>query len=445
VSVRVIASDGSGSAIPTGAASNFVSQINFPSFNSPFDIALDTVMGKLYVLDNNVQGATPEYIYSFNLSGTPAQIAASAQVIYTMPVPPADVGAGLYPLLSGLALDPVNHYLYFGQVDYVTSSNSYIGRIYLTTSSKSDASASSNGNPTVQTFYTGLVPGQGPIALDASNIYVGAINGINGNNGVYAAPVSGAGTFTELVAISSGNTTFTNGFVTGVASAPENNLIYYLTMNAGIVNLNYDVGQNAIWAYNTVTHAKTKIGSGYPGYPNNLALDPSNGRYYFTLGRDGTGNATPTNFQAIYTGSVGSTNAPTLLYKPGLSGQDVAGQPNAGNVSLQGIFVQYTPRPRLMIQPGYVLAYYKTNWGMSGGVPYTNVIGVSNLGSVRLSWPSYAMGFTVQQNGALTNRSGWSNYVATITDDGTNQSVTVTPPNGSLYLSGNNFFRLSHP
>jgi hypothetical protein len=55
------------------------------------------------------------------------------------------------------------------------------------------------------------------------------------------------------------------------------------------------------------------------------------------------------------------------------------------------------------------------------------------------------MGFTVQQNGGLTNRSGWSNYVATITDDGTNQSVTVTPPNGSLYLSGNNFFRLSHP
>lgn len=445
VSVQVIATDGTASAIAAGAASNFVSQVNFPSFNSPYDIAVDIAMAKVYVLDNNLQGSTPEYIYSFNLSGTPAQIAASQQIIYTMPVPQADINANLYPLVSGIALDPVNHYLYFNQIDATTSSNSYIGRLTLTSSSKSDVFSSGSGNPTLQTYYTGLVPGQGPIAVDATNIYLGAINGLNGNDGIYTAPVSGVGAFSEIVTISSGDATFANGLAGGVASHPQSNLVYYLTSNAGIVNNNFNLGQNAIWVYNTVTHIKTKIASGYQGYPNNIALDPVNNRYYFTLGRDGTGNPTPANYQAIFTGTIGSTNAPTLFYRPVLSGQDVAGQPNAGNVTLQGIYIQYTPRPKLSIQPNYAFAYYYTNSGISHGIHYTNVTAVSNLASCQLSWPSSSAGFTVQQIGSLANPSGWSNYVGTVSNNGISSSVTISPSAGNSFLTGNMFFRLLHP
>ncbi|MGO8765349.1 MAG: hypothetical protein ACLQSR_09495 [Limisphaerales bacterium] len=358
ISVRNIATDGSASAIASGSAVSFVAQTNFPSFNSPYDVAVDPAMGKVYVLDNNAQGEAPEYIYSFNLIGAPAQIANSAQVIYTMPVPQADVNAKLYPRVSGLALDTVNHNLYFNQFDVTTGTNSFVGQLDLTSSSNSDVHCSVGGNPVLQTYYVGQVPGLGPIALDATNIYIGAINYQNGNgtSGVYAAPRNGSGAFSELVALSAANTSFTNGFVSGVASDPANHLVYYLTFNAGYVNFNFSTGQNALWAYDTVSHSNTQIASGYPGYPDNLAVDPANQHYYFTLGQDGTG-ASPTNDQAIYTGNLGSTNAPTLLYTPLLSGQDVAGF--AGDVAIQGIFVESTPT--LTLNPIPATATYVAN------------------------------------------------------------------------------------
>src|SRR5579863_5113191 len=75
VSLQTLSTAGDGAAAVAGAAGNFVSQVDFPSFNSPYEVAVDAAMGKAYVLDNNLQGVTPEYIYSFNLTGTPAQIA----------------------------------------------------------------------------------------------------------------------------------------------------------------------------------------------------------------------------------------------------------------------------------------------------------------------------------------------------------------------------------
>ncbi|MDE3067723.1 MAG: hypothetical protein KGJ60_09250 [Verrucomicrobiota bacterium] len=343
VSVRTVMSDGSASVPAAGLAGNFVSQTNFSSFHSPYDVAVDPAMGKVYVLDNNLQGEAPEYIYSFNLAGTPAQIAASGQIIYSMPVPAADVNAHLYPLISGLALDPVRHLLYFCQMDVTTSTNSYVGQLDLASSSKSDIDSSDGGDPAFQPYYTGQIPGQGAIALDESNLYLGAINGRAGNTGVFAAPRDGNGAFSEIVTLSAGDTSFPNGLVGGVASDPQDHLIYYLTFNAGYVNRNFDTGQNALWAYDTASRQTEKISSGYPGFPDAIAVDPANRRYYFTVGRDGTGNASPTNFQAIYTGNLGSTNAPTLFYTPALSGEDGNGQPNAGNVALQGIFVKDPP------------------------------------------------------------------------------------------------------
>jgi len=343
VSAQAVSSDGTASVVLSGAAS-FVSQTNFLPLNSPYDIAVDPAMGKVYVLDNNVQGLTPEYIYSFNLAGTPAQIAASAQIIYTMAVPQADVTANIYPLVSGIALDPVNHWLYFNQIDITAGTNSYVGRLDLASSSNSNVHASNGGNPAFHQYYTGQVPGQGPIALDATNIYIGAINGLAGNSGIFAAPRSGSGTFSEIVTISTNDTSFTNGFTGGIASDPQDHLIYYLTFTAGgYTSYNFNTNQNALWVYDTVGHASKKVHGGYPGYPDNMAVDPANGRYYFTLGRDGTSYPPQSNYQAIYTGTLDSTNAPTLFYTPQLSGQDTSGQINAGNVALQGIFVEDSP------------------------------------------------------------------------------------------------------
>jgi len=336
----------SGGALAVSNASSFVSQTNFPAFNAPYDIAVDGAMGKAYVLDNGA-GSQVENIYAFNLGGSSAQIAASGQVIYSLSVPPADVTSNIYPVISGVALDPTNHYLYFNQFDAVTGTNSYVGRLSLASSSKSDSASSATGNPVLQAFYGGQIPGVGPIAIDATNLYIGAYNVLNGTNGVYAAPLSGAGSFSELVTISAGNTTFTNGLISGVASYAPSNLLYYLTFDGGAVNQNYALGQNAVWTYNTATHVTTLIASNYMGYPNSIAVDPANKRYYFTVGQDGTGNVSPTNYQAIYTGTLGSTNQPTTLYTPTLSGQDVAGGANAGSVSLQGIFVQDLPNSYL--------------------------------------------------------------------------------------------------
>lgn len=340
VAVQSLATSGGASAVTN--AISFVSQTNFPAFNAPYDIAVDGAMGKAYVLDNDAGGLV-ENIYSFNLGGSPAQIAASGQIIYSLPVPQADVTSNIYPVISGMALDPTNHYLYFNQFDAVTGTNSFVGRLSLASSSESDASSSGSGNPVLQALYGGMIPGVGPIAIDATNLYIGAYNVLNGTNGVYAAPLSGTGSFSELVTISVRDTTFTNGLISGVASYPQSNLVYYLTFDGGAVNHNYTVGQNAIWTYNTATHVTTAIASNYLGYPNSIAVDPANKRYYFTVGQDGTGNVSPTNYQAVYTGTLGSTNQPTTLYIPALSGQDIAGGANAGAVSLQGIFVQDIP------------------------------------------------------------------------------------------------------
>ena len=344
VAIQTILTDGSANPLPAGSASAFVAQTNFTAFNSPYDIAVDPAMGKAYVLDNNVQGETPEYIYSFNLAGTPAQIAASARVIYTMPVPVADINAGVYPLISGLALDPVNHYLYFNQTDLTTATNSYLGRLDLATSLESDLDSSAATNPVEHAFYAGQVPGQGPISIDATNVYLGAIGSRTGNSGVYVAPRDGSGAFLEIITCSAGDITFSNGFVSGVLSDPADHYVYYLTWNAGDLNGSFKTAQNAVWIYDTVNRTNILIASGYPGYPDNIAADFGNDRYFLTIGRDGTGNFdNQTNHQAIYTGNLGSTNPPTFLYSPSLTGEDATGEPNSGNVALQGIFIEDPP------------------------------------------------------------------------------------------------------
>jgi hypothetical protein len=56
--------------------------------------------------------------------------------------------------------------------------------------------------------------------------------------------------------------------------------------------------------------------------------------------------------------------------------------------------------------------------------------------SVIVSWPAPSAGFVLQQNSDIGNASGWSNISYSISDDGTNKSITVSMP------MGNQFFRL---
>ena len=410
---------GSAGGLTAGPVATFISQTNFTAFNSPFAVVVDPAMGKAYVLDNNVQdsalASTPEYIYSFNLAGTPAQIVASAQVIYTLPVPAADASSGLYPLITGLAMDPARHFLYFNQSDATTPTNSYIGRLDLATSSASDLYATGGGSPVLHLFDVGQVPGEGALALDQTNLYLGAIS-LTGNSGVFAAPRDVNAAFSELVTLSTNDVTFTNGLVSGVASDPADHLIYYLTFNAGYLNGNFASNQNAVWVYNTVTRGSSMIASGYTGYPDSLAVDPVNGKYYFTVGRSG---ATSINAQAIYGGALASAAAPTLLYTPVLSGLDASGQINAGQVILQGLFVEDAP----------VLASVSPAIYLASRAPVVLAPGLvlSDASSTLL------MGATVAIAGGTFANDG---DVLTAVTNGTQITASYNPANEVLTLAG---------
>jgi hypothetical protein len=59
-------------------------------------------------------------------------------------------------------------------------------------------------------------------------------------------------------------------------------------------------------------------------------------------------------------------------------------------------------------------------------------IASAGAGSIRLAWPSAAAGFVLQSSTNL-NSAGWNDVVAAPTDDGTNWSVIVSPPNGPRF------------
>jgi hypothetical protein len=88
------------------------------------------------------------------------------------------------------------------------------------------------------------------------------------------------------------------------------------------------------------------------------------------------------------------------------------------------------------------------NYSLTGGfwslISVVQTIGSPTLivthsgNSVIISWTSSSSGFTLQQNLDLKT-SNWTTSGFSISDDGTNKSITITGQNGNL------FFRLSHP
>ena len=115
----------------------------------------------------------------------------------------------------------------------------------------------------------------------------------------------------------------------------------------------------------------------------------------------------------------GGTSTGSAYSVSGTLGQPDAGEAmSGGNLSVNGGFwswiavVQTVGAPALTITP-------------SGA-------------SVKVSWPSLSTGFVLQQNSDLTT-TNWPASGFSISDDGTNKSITVTSPTGNL------FFRLMHP
>lgn len=96
------------------------------------------------------------------------------------------------------------------------------------------------------------------------------------------------------------------------------------------------------------------------------------------------------------------------------------GQPDAGTMSGG----QYT------LQGGF--------WGVAVAIQTEGapLLTVTKLGgSVLISWPSPSTGFVLQENMALGS-TNWVNVGTVPSDNGTNKTVTVSPP------IGNKFYRL---
>jgi hypothetical protein len=115
----------------------------------------------------------------------------------------------------------------------------------------------------------------------------------------------------------------------------------------------------------------------------------------------------------------GGTSTGATYQVTGTIGQHDAGVPmSGGNYSVTGGF-----------------------WGLisvvqTPGSP-TLTVKVTGSNTIVVSWPSVSTGFLLQQNSDLST-ANWTTSGLTISDDGTNKSVTIASPAANL------FFRLKH-
>jgi hypothetical protein len=118
-------------------------------------------------------------------------------------------------------------------------------------------------------------------------------------------------------------------------------------------------------------------------------------------------------------GNSAGTNGGSVFSVSGTIGQpDAGGAMTGGNYSLTGGF-----------------------WSIISVVQTVNapVLAVEHSGgSVMVSWPSSATGFTLQQNSNLATTNWTASGYSITTANGTN-SIVITPPLGHL------FFRLANP
>jgi len=71
---------------------------------------------------------------------------------------------------------------------------------------------------------------------------------------------------------------------------------------------------------------------------------------------------------------------------------------------------------------------------ISTGTPMPVVSITNSALDVVVSWPALFTGFVLQQNSDLRNALGWSNASYTISNNGTNKSITISPSAGNLFF-----------
>jgi hypothetical protein len=82
---------------------------------------------------------------------------------------------------------------------------------------------------------------------------------------------------------------------------------------------------------------------------------------------------------------------------------------------------------------------YSVNGGFWSLVSVVQTLGAPTLtvthsgNSVTVSWPSPSTGFQLEQNSNLAT-TNWTTSGFTISDDGTNKSITISAPTGNLFF-----------
>ena len=71
---------------------------------------------------------------------------------------------------------------------------------------------------------------------------------------------------------------------------------------------------------------------------------------------------------------------------------------------------------------------------ISKGTPVPGIAITLVGGDVIISWPSWATAFSLQQNTDPSHPSGWQTSGYSISDDGTNKSITISAPPNSLFF-----------
>jgi len=117
----------------------------------------------------------------------------------------------------------------------------------------------------------------------------------------------------------------------------------------------------------------------------------------------------------------GGTSTNGIYSVSGTIGQpDVGGSMSGGNFSVTGGFWSLVSVVQTL------------------GAPTLKMTLNSQLSTINISWPSSSTGFVLQQNSNLAT-TNWTTSGLSISDDGTNKSITIGSPTGNL------FFRLAHP
>jgi formylglycine-generating enzyme required for sulfatase activity len=297
---------------------------------------------------------------------------------------------------------------------------------------------------------SGVISGDRANVKLSTNGYTATFASASANNDI-AVTVSGL----TLTGSAANNYTLTQPTLTGtisqatpVVNATGGTFPYNGTAQAGSGTATGGAGENLVVTTNYAGKGSTRYG------PTNSAPSAA-GAYTVTASTAGDANNTAGSSSAVpltinqATPLVNATGG-TFTYNGTAqagSGTATGGAGETLAVTLSYAGTNYGPTASAPSAAGAYTVTASTagdannTAGSSSAVALTinqAVLTVTHSGnSVIISWPSASTGFVLQQNSNLAT-TNWTTSSG-ISDDGTNKSITITS------LTGNLFFRLSHP